>query len=238
MLRRRGVGYPATIEAARILVVEDDEALREAVCEGLRERRYVVTPAASAEEALEHLHVASFDLLITDYRLGGATGTWLARIAARSGQLATPRILLVTAYSNLPDAEGLQVVRKPFDHDAFLAKVEQVLAGPASEAPREPPHPAQRIALTLYVNGSVASARAARKLRDVVGAYRAEQIALTIVDVTKQHDHRAEEDRVLVTPTLIKTFPRPRTWIVGDLERPDVVERVLVQAGVERASGD
>ena len=225
-----------TTKPVSILLVEDDLGMRTAMHDGLVERGHAVTAVGSAEEALEHLRATRFGLLVTDYRLGGATGTWLARVAARSGQLDAPRVLLVTAYDDLPDAEGLPIVHKPFDYDVFLAKVEQVLAAPPSVRPLDVPLPAQRIAFTLYVNASPASERAMRTLRALVDAHRPDQIALTVVDVTRGFDDRAEEDRIVVTPTLVKTFPGPRTWIIGDLERKEIVDRILAQAGVERRS--
>ena len=224
----------ATSPPAQLLLVEDDEELRATLCDGLVERGHLVTSVASAEQALEHLRVTEFDLLITDYQLGGATGTWLARVAARTGQLSAPRVLLLTAYDDLADAEGIEVVRKPFDFDDFLTRVEEILLARRSQLPSDVPPPAQRIAFTLYVNDAPASVRATRNLNAVVAAYRPNQIALTIVNVSTQLDHHAEEDRVMVTPTLVKTFPAPRTWIVGDLDRREIVTRVLEQAGVER----
>jgi DNA-binding response OmpR family regulator len=223
-----------TTNRGRILLVEDDESLRANMLEGLTEEGYSVTSAASAEEALEHLGATRFDLLITDYRLSGATGTWLARVAARSGQHAAPRVLLVTGYRDVPDAQGIEVVQKPFDYNVLLAKIEQVL-GARAQATQPSPHPAQRIAFTLYVNDAAASVRATKNLRTLIRGYQADQIALTVVDLVRSVDHQAEEDRIVVTPTLVKTFPAPRTWIIGDLERTDVVERVLAEAGVERA---
>jgi CheY-like chemotaxis protein len=219
----------------RILLVDDDTSYRTVIAHGLRERGYVVKEASSAEEALELLGAEPCDLLLTDYRLGGATGTWLARVAARTGLIAPPQILVVTAYRELADAHGLAVLRKPVAEDELVLEIEQALARPR-EREAQFPEATQRIALTLYVSDSVPSSRASRNLRALLEDYRADQIALTTVNIARRTDHRAEEDRIMVTPTLLKTFPRPRVWIVGDLARRDVVERLLEQAGVERAS--
>jgi CheY-like chemotaxis protein len=219
----------------RILLVDDDASYRVVMAHGLRERGYVVTEASSAEEALELLGADPCDLLLTDYRLGGATGTWLARVAARTGLIAPTQILIVTGYRELADADGLAVLRKPVAEDELVLEIEQALARPC-EKEAEVPEPSQRISLTLYVSDSIPSSRASRNMRALLGDYRSDQIALTTVNVAHHTDHHAEEDRIMVTPTLLKTFPRPRVWIVGDLARRDVVERLLEQAGVERAS--
>jgi hypothetical protein len=40
----------------------------------------------------------------------------------------------------------------------------------------------------------------------------------------------AEEDRIVVVPTLVKRWPAPKVWIAGDLSKRDFVKRVLVSA--------
>jgi hypothetical protein len=92
----------------------------------------------------------------------------------------------------------------------------------------------QRIALTLYVSDSMLSLRAAKNLRLVLSRYRDEQVALTVINLSHQVDHHAEEDRIVVTPTLLRTFPAPRVWLVGDLDKRDLVDRLLSHAGVDR----
>jgi DNA-binding response OmpR family regulator len=82
----------------RILLVEDDPDQRVGLAEFLRMHGYAVSEAASAEEALKVWHAHPFDLLVTDYQLGGATGSWLAGIAARTVQPTTLRVLLMTGH--------------------------------------------------------------------------------------------------------------------------------------------
>ena len=221
-----------SVDDRRILLVEDDANHRASLADILTEHGYTVVQVGSAEEALDQLHVAPFDLLITDYRLGGATGTWLARISTRFG-LSRPRVLLVSAYRHLSDADGLEVLRKPFERHELLAKVEAVLSGPTVDEPVGP-EPSQRIALTLYVSDSMLSLRATKNLKAVLAGYREDQISLTVVNLSQQRDHQAEQDRIVVTPTLLKTFPAPRVWLTGNLERRDLVDRLLSQAGVDR----
>ena len=217
-----------------ILLVEDDADHRASLADILRQGGHRVTEADSAEAALEQLQIEHVDLLITDYRLGGATGTWLARLATRFAHPTPPRVLLVSAYRELSDADGFEVLRKPFGADAFLAKVEQTLAAPPRGDAEQAARPAQRIALTLYVSDSMLSLRAAKNLRMVLARYRDEQVALTVINLSHDVDHHAEEDRIVVTPTLLRTFPAPRVWLVGNLDKRDLVERLLSHAGVDR----
>jgi CheY-like chemotaxis protein len=215
-----------------ILVVEDDPEQRFGLVQVLRAEGYVVAEADSAEAALEVLHSEPVDLLVSDYQLGGATGAWLARIAGLALYPAAPRALLMTGHDRISDADGLRVLHKPIDISRFLAEVRQaLLVAPAPTS--DPTAPSQRIAFILYVSDSLLSGRTLKALRDLFGGYDESQIALTIVDLSRDTAHQAEEHRVVVTPTLLKTFPAPRVWIVGDFKDAKVVDGLLQQAGVE-----
>jgi PAS domain S-box-containing protein len=116
----------------RILVVEDDEALREYSTDILKELGYTVVPAADAAEALRQLDKAAFDLLFTDIVMpGGVNGRQLADLAT-SRQPAL-KVLFTTGYSR--DAimqegrlePGLQMIGKPFAYDELAAKIRTVL---------------------------------------------------------------------------------------------------------------
>lgn len=216
----------------RILLVEDDDDQRSMLRDLLETEGYSVTDVASAEEALEQLQAGTFDLMVTDYQLGGATGSWLARVAARSTATPSPPALLITGHRTISDGEGLKVLRKPLAADLFLDEVRQAIAG-TPPAGRDLLGPAQRIAFILYVSGSLASQRAVAEVRSVLDEYVPTQVALTIVDLSTEVTHQAEEHRVMVTPTLLKTFPAPRVWIAGPPRAADVVRRLLEQAGVE-----
>jgi DNA-binding response OmpR family regulator len=59
------------VRAVRTLVVDDEEGIRFFLQEALHQAGYVVTTAASGEEALELLEESSFDLIVLDLMLGG-----------------------------------------------------------------------------------------------------------------------------------------------------------------------
>jgi circadian clock protein KaiB len=74
-----------------------------------------------------------------------------------------------------------------------------------------------RIRLTLYVCGPTArSTRAIGNLREVCENVLGDDVEVSVIDVL-DHPDRAEADRVLATPTLVKTAPPPVRRIVGDL---------------------
>ena len=65
----------------RILVVDDDESLLDAVARAMRAGGQLVVPCGSFEEAREVLRHQTFDVLITDVRLRASNGLQLAIIA-------------------------------------------------------------------------------------------------------------------------------------------------------------
>lgn len=199
-------------EPKKILVVENDPKTRETLAEALTGEGHQVTTVSSAPAALAALQATEFDLLVTNYYLGGATGTWLARIATDSARVSIPRVLLVSE----------------LDREGFLAEVDAVFDG----GPRAHAEPAQRISLTLYCNGSLRSQRARKRLTAILKRYDPAQVGLTIVDVASE-DAAADVDRVVATPTIVRNFPGPRVWIAGDLEQDSAVRRMLDQAGVD-----
>ena len=100
----------------RILLVEDEDDLRDLLSEWLRAQGYDLTSAASAEEGLERLREESFDLLVTDYLLPGETGLELARAAIEEHLVAGPEQVIITS-ATPPRKEaaqlGIDVLQKP-----------------------------------------------------------------------------------------------------------------------------
>lgn len=119
----------------RILLVEDDVHALDALTELLEDMGYRVTPCANAEQALDRLVHASFDLLLTDVILPGIDGF---ELAARAGQIdPCPAIVLMSGY--LPKGGELRdewlFLRKPLDIAGLAQLLEQRLSGgkPAAE---------------------------------------------------------------------------------------------------------
>ena len=113
----------------RILVVYDEVSLAENVAEILVAAGHQAHVATSAEEALVHFRVdiERTDVLLTDYRLPGATGAELIRAVRRLG--STIPALVITAYYD-DDIEQLaltagaaDVLGKPVDFERLLSWV-------------------------------------------------------------------------------------------------------------------
>jgi circadian clock protein KaiB len=91
--------------------------------------------------------------------------------------------------------------------------------------------------LKLYVAGvSSRSQRAIDNLCDLVSSGRAGACEIEVIDVL-EFPERAEQERVLATPTLLKDFPPPRRRVTGDLSDLDQVMRILSPV-LGRGAGD
>lgn len=127
----RNVEPEALPQRPRILLVEDEMAVREMLTDGLTHRGFDVTAAETAEQAELKAREQPFDLLLTDIDLPGQNGAELARsLRARSPRLS---ILLMSGY---PDdgaitAAGLAdeaVLRKPFSTAHLVEKIREALS--------------------------------------------------------------------------------------------------------------
>ena len=79
--------------------------------------------------------------------------------------------------------------------------------------------------LRLYVAGSTPqSSRAISNIKTICQAHLKDRYALKVVDLYEQKE-RAQDDQVMVAPTLIRQWPLPERRLVGDLSQ---TERVLV----------
>jgi PAS domain S-box-containing protein len=111
-----------------VLVVDDEESIREIVEEGLSSRGMVVETAGSSEEALSRLATNSYEIILCDMNLPGLHGNELfQRLRVPVGK-SMPRFVFMTGDMLEPSVlrqfgdKGAQVLQKPF-HVAALAKL-------------------------------------------------------------------------------------------------------------------
>ncbi len=115
--------------SARVLLVDDERDIREVVGALLDAVGLSVESATSAEEALERLRAASYDLLLLDWNLPGMTGIELCRLIRKDSLLATLPVLFLTAHAAPQDvvdafASGADdYVVKPFRAPELGARV-------------------------------------------------------------------------------------------------------------------
>jgi len=115
---------------ARILLVEDDEALSDVVERNLLARGHDVSIAADARSALAQLHTAPFDLIVLDINLPDQTGWEVLRAAQREGCLPhevegdkLPVVVLSAvrvSAGRLAEFRPLAYLSKPFPIEALL----------------------------------------------------------------------------------------------------------------------
>jgi circadian clock protein KaiB len=99
---------------------------------------------------------------------------------------------------------------------------------------RPPKKPRASLVLCLYVAGeSPNSVLAKANLRLALAHLPKESVTLEICDVLSDPD-RAARDGVLVTPTLIKSFPEPQQRLIGNLRN----SASLAQLGLAEVPGD
>ena len=95
-----------------ILLVDDDDTVRETSADMLQELGYTVMQAASGSQALDMLDShPGFDVMVTDIRMPGMSGLELSDVAAdRHAEL---KIILISGYF-LPQAINRRFLQKPF----------------------------------------------------------------------------------------------------------------------------
>ncbi len=118
---------------ARVLVVEDEDAVREFVSRALRHHGHDVESARDGLDGLACVSGSAFDLMITDIVMPGLDGIELALKVAKDSPRTT--IMLMSGYANERqrahnlDALIHRVIAKPFTLQQICAATDEALAG-------------------------------------------------------------------------------------------------------------
>jgi len=140
-------------DAPHILVVDDDQRIRDLLGRFLREKGYRVTTAEDAETARSNMRNLAFDLIILDIMMPGEDGLSLARDLRGRSQIP---ILMLTARADAEDRiSGLEVgvddyLPKPFDPRELLLRLKNILK---RRTEPEPPPPAQDVKFGRFTFG-------------------------------------------------------------------------------------
>ena len=212
-----------------------------------------VDEADSAPAGLRMLQVRRYQLVLSDYAMPGGTGTWMLHEANRLGLMKDSVALIITAHPDVRDLADVEVISKPLDLDYFLEQVRRLITqhgspvqsgarngNRASDEPtaaettqplREPRSP--KVEFVLYVSSaSPASVQAQRNIEKLVSQCDRSQVKLTICDLVRD-PLAGEADRIAFTPTLVKKYPEPKMWLVGNLREPDILVDLLRVCGVD-----
>lgn len=126
----------------KILVVDDEETLREALRFNLETEGYEVDTADNAEQVLT-MDVLSYDLILLDIMMGDISGTQLAKILKSNPVTASVPIIFCTAKDTEDDmVEGLEIgaddyIMKPYSLRNVLARVKTVLRRTSANLSKE-----------------------------------------------------------------------------------------------------
>ena len=115
---------------AHILVVDDDDGIRNLVKKYLNENNFLVTSANNAEDAEEKVKVIKFDLIVLDIMMPGESG--LDFISKNKDKFNTPIILLTAKGEASERVEGLEVgaddyLPKPFEPKELTLRIRNIL---------------------------------------------------------------------------------------------------------------
>ena len=115
---------------AHILVVDDDDGIRNLVKQYLNNNNLLVTTANSAEDANKKIEVVKFDLIVLDIMMPGKSG--LEFTQENKNTLNTPIILLTAKGEVSERVEGLEVgaddyLPKPFEPKELVLRIKNIL---------------------------------------------------------------------------------------------------------------
>jgi two-component system cell cycle response regulator CpdR len=116
----------------RILLAEDDEAMRSYLARALQRNGYDVETAATGRQALELVESGTFDLLLTDIVMPEMDGIELAQKA--QALVPAPKVMFITGFAAValqandavPDA---RLLSKPFHLKDLVAQVDAMFGG-------------------------------------------------------------------------------------------------------------
>ena len=115
---------------AHILIVDDDDRIRELVKQYLNDNDYLVTSADSAEDAKEKILIIKFDIIILDIMMPGKSG--LEFTTENKNKINTPIILLTAKGEASERIKGLEIgaddyLSKPFEPKELLLRIQNIL---------------------------------------------------------------------------------------------------------------
>ena len=115
---------------AHILVVDDDDGIRNLVKEYLNQNNFLVTTANSAEDAQDKINIIKFDLIVLDIMMPKKSG--LELLEENKNKLGTPIILLTAKGKPSERIEGLEIgaddyLSKPFEPKELILRIKNIL---------------------------------------------------------------------------------------------------------------
>lgn len=121
--------------AQRILIADDDAAIRGMLAASLRKQGYRTAPACDGSEALDAMRAGQADLVLLDLRMPKVTGWEVLAARASNAELRKIPVIVITAERGDRVADELfdgvcELLAKPFDLRLLHDLVKSCLAGP------------------------------------------------------------------------------------------------------------
>ena len=115
---------------AHILVVDDDDGIRDLVKQYLNQNNFLVTTSNSAEDAENKINIIKFDLIVLDIMMPKKSG--LELLEENKNKLNTPIILLTAKGKPSERIEGLEIgaddyLSKPFEPKELILRIKNIL---------------------------------------------------------------------------------------------------------------
>ena len=138
--------HSLTEDTPHILLVDDDERIRDLLCRYLRKENMRVTTAQDAAAARQNLEGLHFDLLILDVMMPGESGLDLAKDL--KSKMEVPIIMLTAKAEAENRIEGLEIgvddyVPKPFEPRELMLRIQNILKRRAKKVTQKEIHMGQ-----------------------------------------------------------------------------------------------
>jgi DNA-binding response OmpR family regulator len=151
--------------AAKILVVDDEKALRETLTYNLTREGYEVETSSDGQEAIEKAQKTPFDLILLDIMLPGMDGFEVCRVLRT--EMNTPVLMLTARDDEIDRVVGLEVgaddyLVKPFSMRELLARVKAMLRRVRIMREESTPPPVEQLVspeILLFKDLAIDSAR-------------------------------------------------------------------------------
>lgn len=119
-------------DKSHVLIIDDDDRLRELISRFLSDHQFIVTSAGSAEEARMRMQGMHFDMLVVDIMMPGETGLELVRDLKRANPLL-PCLMLTAMGEPGHRLHGLEsgaddYMTKPFEPLELVLRIKNILA--------------------------------------------------------------------------------------------------------------
>jgi CheY-like chemotaxis protein len=112
---------------SKVMLVDDDEGIRCALGETLREEGFAVVEADSVRAALDQVSASRPNIILCDFCMPGADGMDLLATLQADPALRTVPVILITASPLRAASASVPVVPKPFKLDELLAAIRETL---------------------------------------------------------------------------------------------------------------